>query len=207
MKKFGKRFDNQLAKKTPYNIYRIGEYRNMHGKTEFECGDCGHTWKTTPSRAIRSVLRCPACKPNQSQEALDWLDDMRTSLNIPIRDAVHGGELRIPGTRFKADGINKKHGIVFEYHGDAVHGNPAVYELNASPSLYNRSLASDLYIKTIEREFSIREAGFVLVRAFGNDVKEGRPPIVSTNYPSKVADTIASKLGTMPVVFSQGMSI
>lgn len=197
---YGSLFSHRLFRVRP-TIIMVGPYTRMHGKTKFSCTICKNSWIISPSKAIKR--RCPHCSPNQSEAAILWLEKVRATLGIAIRDASHGGELQIPGTRFKADGINLRLRIVFEYHGDHVHGNPDVCKLDDRPSLYTSKIASDLYIKTLEREFQIREAGFILVRIFGASAKRGDPPIVSALKPSRLVYKLAKKLGTVPLIFEK----
>ena len=194
-----RRIDDHLSN---VNVRRIGKYVNVRTPIKFECLSCKEKWKRVPKKENIERIRCPYCSPrNQSVAALKWMERIRCTLGIRIRDSANGGERYLNGLPFRPDGINTRYGIVFEYHGDHVHGNPAVFNLGSKSSPYSQRLTSDLYFSTLERERRIREAGYVLVRTFSDDERRGQPPMVSSLHPCKTAIKLAKMLGTFPVFY------
>lgn len=99
---------------------------------------------------------------NYSYVCLLWLESIMETEGIYIQHAMNGGEFKIPGTRWKADGYCAETNTIYEFHGDYWHGNPLIYE----PDFYNKSRymsMGELYKKTIEREANIKELGYNLV--------------------------------------------
>ncbi len=97
-----------------------------------------------------------------------WLESIMESEKISIQHSQNGGEFKIPGTRWKADGYCVETNTVYEFHGDYWHGNPKMFESDA----YNNSLyktMGELYQKTIDRENTIKELGYNLVVMWENN--------------------------------------
>jgi G:T-mismatch repair DNA endonuclease (very short patch repair protein) len=100
---------------------------------------------------------------------LDWL---RRINKDTIQHATNGGEFRIPGTRYQADGFCKETNTVYEFYGDRWHGNPAKYQADAKCHPYNNTPAGQLYEKTLKREYIIRNLGYNLVTVWESDFRK-----------------------------------
>ncbi|MGZ8924248.1 MAG: DUF7487 domain-containing protein [Nitrososphaeraceae archaeon] len=105
---------------------------------------------------------------NYSYKCIQWLESIMQQEGIYIQHAMNGGEYKIPGTRYKADGYCFETNTIYEFHGDYWHGNPKVYlsdEINESIG----KTMGDLYKKTIAKENKIRELGYNLVVVWEED--------------------------------------
>lgn len=131
------------------------------------CADCDNEWKTTPNN-IKNGINCPACSPvGYSQAAIVWLNSLNDK---NIQHAENGGEFRIPGTYYRADGYNPITNTIYEFHGTFWHGDPRVYD----PDEYNsvtKCKFGELYQKTLKKEAAIKELGFNLIVIWEYDFK------------------------------------
>ena len=108
--------------------------------------------------------------------AIEWLEGeaLRRDIEGQILHAENGGEFRIPGTRIAVDGFHVQTNTVFEFHGDAYHGNPKKYRPNECPSHFSNKTAAELYKATVLREKRIRDLGYTLVVMWEQDYKMQR---------------------------------
>lgn len=108
---------------------------------------CGYEWLVSPNN-LRKLMGCPKCsrKP-YSKIGIEWL---KTFNNPNIQHAENGGEVLLMG--YKLDGYDPISKIVYEFHGDAFHGNLNVFEPNAVCHPFNKELAAEeLWKATYER--------------------------------------------------------
>jgi len=104
---------------------------------------------------------CKICaRKGYSQVSIRWLNFEARSRGVSIQHAENGGEYKIPGTPWRADGYNSIMGI-FEFHGDLYHGNPLKYD----PDFVNfrtKLTMGEMYAKTIQRDKKLMELGYNL---------------------------------------------
>jgi hypothetical protein len=119
---------------------------------------------------------CPICHPpfyRQSRVANRWLD----SIGLP-NDTKHR-EVKglIPGKQFIVDGFDPDTNTVYEFYGDAYHGNPRLYDPGCHNPLTGTTYGQ-LNQERIDREQLLQEAGFNLVTMWEFDFKNplGVPP-------------------------------
>lgn len=106
---------------------------------------------------------CQRCAGNNfSKKAVKWLDEIARQENISIQHIYNGGEFRIPGTRFKADGYCRSTNTIFEFYGDKWHGNPSLFEPFVQCHPFTNVTAGELYNRTINRETEIKDLGYNL---------------------------------------------
>jgi hypothetical protein len=116
----------------------------------------------------RGCIKCS--KKSASHKALNWLEYIQATQNIKIQHAGNGGEYMIPGTRMFADGYCKSNNTIYEFDGDAYHGNPSKYEPNQRCHPFNKSFtASQLWINTQEKHKLITQLGYNLVTIWESD--------------------------------------
>lgn len=167
-KHFEKKIDYFLKDK---NINRISNFSGARKQMLFECSSCNHVWSTKPNNVIRNCF-CPGCSQNRSysKTAITWLETIMKGEKINIRHAENGGEFIIPNTRYKADGFCKETNTIYEFYGDAFHGNLNIYNENdlCHPFIKNLT-AKDLFEKTKEREQIIKAKGYKLITIWEND--------------------------------------
>jgi len=105
-----------------------------------------------------------------SQKAIRWINWISKQNNVYIQHAENDGEYWIPGLRFFVDGYCEETNTVYEFYGDAFHGNPARYELEDRPHPYEKNKTTkELFEKTMSREKILREAGFQVIVIWESD--------------------------------------
>ena len=109
-------------------------------------------------------------RPNgYSRIAIKWLNSFS---NPNILHAENGGEQKI--LDYYVDGYDPTTNTVFEFHGDAFHGNLDVFNPSDKCNPFdNRLTAEDLWIKTFDRMLSISKVATIFY-IWENDYKEGR---------------------------------
>ncbi len=109
---------------------------------------------------------CPLCaeKLRHSKISLEWLEYERRVRRLKsIQHAENGGEFKIPGTKYRADGFHKRSNTIFEFYGDMYHGNLEVYSPRSRPNPFSNLTALQLYRRTMRRERELRDLGYNLV--------------------------------------------
>lgn len=143
-----------------YGSSYIADWICEHGK-QFSARVCDYT---------SGGVNCPCIMSrNRSQKALRWLRGIEKSENIIIQHAENGGEYRIPGTKYHADGYCAETNTVYEFHGSYWHGDPKKY----NPGDINPSVGKtygELYARTIARENEIKALGYNFVIMWESDI-------------------------------------
>ncbi len=137
-------------------------------KTQQQIGDeLGCTQETISKCLYRHRVKIRQTDKH-SYKCSTWLKSKMKDGDINIKCHKNGGEYRIPGSRFKADGYCAETNTIYEFHGDYWHGNPEVYESEE----WNRSkkrYMGQIYQDTIEREEKIKKLGYNLVVMWEHD--------------------------------------
>lgn len=167
----------RIAEKHSGAIQLIGKYTLQLDRHTFRC-DQGHEWQTTPDAVMR-LSGCPTCNGGHgySRAAINWLERIAARLGRPLQHAENGGEkiIEAGGRRWRVDGFDPKTGTVYEFHGDAFHGNPAVFGLRSRPNPYRPdATAASLYKRTKEKEHDIQAAGHCVVALWETDWHAGK---------------------------------
>lgn len=108
------------------------------------------------------------CK-GYSRIAIYWLEEMSKLYKTDIQHVKNKGEFIIPNTKIKVDGYSKKLNTVFEFYGDAYHGNPDLYESDIITTSYSDKTAEQLYQETLLREKKIKALGYNVVSVWERD--------------------------------------
>ncbi len=148
----GTRYDYSLAWKAIPNVVVLCQ---RHG--EFEINMNKHLLGTG----------CPQCKRiGVSNIANHWLNKLGVS-DDPEHREVRG--LIPKHKRVTVDGFDPATNTVYEFYGDAAHGNPEVF----NPEHMSARLITygELNRRRLERESWIREAGFNLVTVWEREFK------------------------------------
>ena len=129
---------------------------------------CGHIWKARPSDILRGQ-NCPKCsKNNYSRISIEWL---KSFSNPNILHAENGGEQIIAG--FRVDGYDPITNTVYEFHGDAYHGNLEIYAPDAFCHPFDKTKTADsLFQETFERMNKIAKYANIIY-IWENDYKKG----------------------------------
>lgn len=159
IEQFNERLDKRNIKIPERQVFLVNEFKGRSIKAEFECSK-KHKWVTYPNNILRGS-GCPICKKKPySRKAIEWID----SFGINIMHAENGGEYRIPDTNYFADGFDKSSNTIYEFHGDAYHGNPMLYNNNDRCHPFDSQLtAKTLYERTLIKERKIKKLGFNLI--------------------------------------------
>lgn len=142
-------------------------------KHRFKCLKCTGEWMCAPSSVLHKKSACPVCAKNSrvSNIALAWLEREARRRRIVIEHGGNVGEQTVPGTRFKVDGINWRSRTVFEFYGDAWHGNPKLYKPSEISMPQTKMTAGQLYARTLERERKLKSLGYKLVTIWESDFR------------------------------------
>ena len=92
---------------------------------------------------------------------MQWLVWKARPNNIIIQHALNGGEMSLPGTRYKLDGYSKTTNTAFEYHCCVFHGCPACFSVDREETKHpftDRSM-SELYALTMKKKAYIEGLG------------------------------------------------
>jgi len=99
-----------------------------------------------------------------SKKAIRWMDEIAESQNLKIRHALNGGEFTIPGTKIRVDGYCEETNTIYEFHGDAWHGNLKIFKPTDKPNPFKPNVTAEkLYFDTINRDEQIKKLGYDLV--------------------------------------------
>ncbi|KKM92912.1 hypothetical protein LCGC14_1213670 [marine sediment metagenome] len=102
--------------------------------------------------------------------AIGWLEALMENEHITVEHALNGGEFKIPTTNYRADGYCKETNTVYEFYGDAFHGNPKIFGRSDRCHPYNRKVtAQTLLARARRRAERIRSLGFNLVEMWESD--------------------------------------
>jgi Zn finger protein HypA/HybF involved in hydrogenase expression len=145
-----------------YDYSKVNYINNMV-KVEILCKQHNLTFWQSPQKHWIGQ-QCPKCSHHKkySNDAVAWLKVMEVLYSTSIQHVENGGEYRIPKTRYKADGYSKELNIVFEYYGNAFHGNPEVYDRD-KVFIKSHKTYGEMYDYTLQREDEIKALGFHLV--------------------------------------------
>ena len=117
----------------------------------------------TAARHIHGRNGCSKCNSTgYSKCAIKWLNLVARKKGIHIQHAENGGEYKIPGTRYFADGYCEENRTIYEFYGCLFHGCSTCYDPD-SENKWLKETYSNLYERTLEREKIIRSLGFNLV--------------------------------------------
>ena len=106
---------------------------------------------------------CPKCACKKSKVEQEFLDYH----NVPIHHRQFSKV--IGGKRYYLDGFDPVNGIVYEFHGDFWHVNPAVFDRNLQHPKKTNTTYGELYDRTIFREEEIRRNGYTVVSVWESD--------------------------------------
>lgn len=106
---------------------------------------------------------CSKCSSNISIMESLWLDTFNlknSGIQIKINDLI-----------IKPDGYDPISNTIYEFYGDYWHGNPKIYHKD-DINMANNKKFGELYQKTLEREYILKEAGYNLITIWESDWKK-----------------------------------
>jgi len=147
--------------------YGDTNYTKAREKTTIRCILHDRRFEQTPNKHLTGEEGCPICQTQGcSKKQLEWLLHIEeTTEGGPIQHKLTGGEFRIPGTRYHADGWRPNINTIYEFHGTMWHGHPShpdYIEDEPHPVISNKTWGQ-VYQDTLKKEQKIRELGFILI--------------------------------------------
>jgi phage FluMu protein Com len=172
--KFNTRSFIERATKLHGDTYNYSEsvYVSATSKIEIICRTHGKFLQVVSSHL--QGKKCPKCSSirGHSKVAIRWIEEEAKSRRMKgVMHAGNGGEFTLPGTRIRVDGYHPSTKTVFEFHGDAFHGNPLRYKPRTRPNPFSSKSASTLYKETLRREQTIRNLGYRLIVKWESEYK------------------------------------
>lgn len=175
--------DANNTHKGVYDYSKV-EYKNGYTPISIICPHHG-AFKQRPDDHINGS-GCKECANTTiSYKQISWLMYISNKENINIQHALNGGECLLPSTKFRVDGYCKETNTVYEFHGDAFHGNLKRY----NPDTYchpfdDKITALELYNKTKKKEEIIKKLGYNMVSIWESEFDNLDIPIHKFEYDS-----------------------
>lgn len=150
--------------------YSFSKYINKDIKVVIIC-DIHGSFIQSPHNHVFLKQGCPRCKKTPfSKKAIKWLKYISNKEYVFIQHAENIGEYTIPNTNYKVDGFCSENNTIYEFYGDAFHGNLSRYDANDFCHPYDRTItAQTLYNKTIEREYHLKQLGYKIITIWESD--------------------------------------
>ena len=109
-----------------------------------------------------------------SKASIQWLEWMSRRDGVIIQHALNGGEVHLPGTKYKLDGFCHVTNTAFEYHGCLFHGCltclPSDREETKHP--LTQQPMSELYALTLKKKNYIESLGMKYVCIWEHEFRE-----------------------------------
>ena len=156
--------------------YSDTRYERGHGKVVIRCPTHGSFEQDAFNHL--NGFGCSLCTPvGFSNLAVEWLEFMSAYRSIQIQHAGSGGEVIVPGTRYRADGYSD--GCVWEFDGDYYHGNPRLYPSSkVFPHSKTGVTFGDQLVRTVRKRVILRSLGFKVVYVWESDWKRAKRAVV-----------------------------
>lgn len=121
------------------------------------------------AKAHKLGLEGKALGAGYSPISIQWLKSFN---NSNILHAENGGEQKI--LKYRVDGFDPVENIIYEFHGDAFHGNLDIYSSTDRPHPFNKEItAEELWQKTFDRMKELSKIAPVIY-IWENDYRNGR---------------------------------
>jgi hypothetical protein len=147
--------------------YTETDYTKAREKITIRCMLHDYRFEQTPNKHLCGEEGCHKCqKRGCSKKQLAWISYLEeTTEGGTIHHKMNGGEFRIPGTRYHADGWRPDTHTVYEFHGTLWHGHPSHpdYIEDEPHPVISKKTWGQVYQNTLKKEQKIRELGFNLV--------------------------------------------
>lgn len=133
-------------------------------KVELRCIRCDWWFSAAPGNLLyKGCAKC-AAKKFASAKEIAWLN------YLGIEQQHRGAFLSIENRRFNLDALVENTKTIYEFNGDFWHGNPAVHEPEDVIWSHNGPMtAKEAYDKTIDKENTLKNAGYQLVTIWESD--------------------------------------
>ena len=96
-----------------------------------------------------------------SKSSIQYLEWVSRQEGVEIQHALNGGEVGLPGTRYKLDGFCQETNTAYEFHGCVFHGCPRCFQEDREETKHplTRQSMSELYALTMKKKSYIEEKG------------------------------------------------
>lgn len=140
--------------------YSQTKYVRSNQKVKILCKNSELVYEQTPNGHLAGN-GCPCCKPKYSKPQMEYL--AFRSVSYPtLQHALNGGEHRIKGSRYSADGFIPEPNHVDEFHGCLWHGCPKCFDhVTVNPCTkrtfgeeYERTRIRQAYIESVGYSYS-----------------------------------------------------
>lgn len=142
--------------------YSKFEYTNYTSPSTIICPKDGE-FEQSPAQHLRKRTGggdCPECsKKMYSIEGIQYVEYLQATEYPKLQHAKNGGEYRIEGTRYRADGYDPLSNTVFEFQGCYYHGCERCFP-DRSFMTHTSKTAEELFARTRQREQEIRSLGY-----------------------------------------------
>lgn len=162
------------------SVKLVSKFTTKRSPITYKVVACGCVIERKTCLSLIHFTKCPSCsiknrsrRSSYSKIAIKWIEETAKQLRLKnVEHAENGGEVRIPGTKFWADGYHERTKTVFEFYGDAYHGNPKLYKSNDTPNHYRPTLtAGEMYSYTRKREKLLTKLGYKVISVWESDYK------------------------------------
>lgn len=140
--------------------YENVTYKNIRIKVSITCPLHGD-FKQTPDSHLHGH-GCPKCIKTYKQNK--WLN----YLGLPDDKLHREVTIKIGNKKFRVDGYSPELKTVYEFNGDSWHGNPKIFDANSINPVTKKTYGV-LYKNTIQKETSLKEAGFQVISIWESD--------------------------------------
>ena len=156
--------------------YSDTKYTKAREKSTIRCIPHDYRFEQTPNKHLNGEEGCHKCqRQGCSKKQLAWIAYLEeTTEGGPIQHKLNGGEFRIPGTRYHADGWRPSTNTIYEFHGTLWHGHPShpdYIEDVPHPVISNKTWGQ-VYKDTLKKEQKIIDLGFNLVVMWEHEWKD-----------------------------------
>ena len=109
-----------------------------------------------------------------SKSSIQYLEWVSRRDNIKIRHALNGGEIRLPGTRYRLDGYAYETNTAFQYQGCIYHGCPRCFPEDREETKHpmTQQSMSELYALTMKKKSYIESLGMKYVCMWEHEFRE-----------------------------------
>ena len=109
-----------------------------------------------------------------SKSSIQYLEWVSRREGVKIQHALNGGEVGLPGTRYKVDGYCHETNTSYEFHGCVFHGCPRCFPEDREETKHplTRQSMSELYALTMKKKSYIEEKGMKYVCMWEHEFRE-----------------------------------
>ena len=156
--------------------YSDTKYTKAREKSTIRCIPHDYRFEQIPNKHLSGEEGCHKCqRQGCSKKQLAWIAYLEeTTEGGPIQHKLNGGEFRIPGTRYHADGWRPSTNTIYEFHGTLWHGHPSHpdYVENYPHPVIKDKTWVQVYQHTLKKEETIRSLGFNLIVMWEHEWKD-----------------------------------